>query len=330
MKRVAVAVLGVIALVAAAFAVLALRAGDGPDAVDTIDTPPRVLLCAPEMAEACTELADATLQVRVEHPGVTVARLRDGGALGGAAWLAPRSWIDLARDAALAAGGSDPFDAVSDTLARSDLVLIVRSDRRATLEGACAGTIGWACLAPRVGGAWGGLGGSDAWGEVRVGIDDPATTTAGRLALAQMARVFAHRDNVDARDLEAVRSTFAVVAPELVVASAERGALDTLLEVNGSFDLVVALEATTRVAIASPRASGQLELVELGPATGADAVLARAATTSGADLALDQEVVRRALTSTGWHFADKTASGAPDAATLEALLALWRSVAGGS
>ena len=61
--------------------------------------------------------------------------------------------------------------------------------------------------------------------------------------------------------------------------------------------------------------------------TGADAVLATAA---DADLALDHNQVRLSLTSTGWHFADKTASGAPSPATLEALLAVWRSVVAGS
>lgn len=330
MKRVAVAVLGVVALVAAAFGLRALRAGDDTSgADDPAEVAPQVLVCAPEMAEACTELADAAVQVRVEAPGVTLARVRDGGGLDGDAWLAPRPWIDLTRDAARAAGRADPFGAVSDTLARSDLVLIVRSDRRAALETACGVRIDWACVAQRAGTAWGGVGGSDAWGTIRLGLDDPVTTTAGRLALAQMARAFAHRDTIDARDLEAVRSALAAVATHVTVAAgADRTALDTMLDAGDSFDLVVALEAVTRVAIASPKASGQLELVELPPATGADAVLATATTTaSGRALPVDHERVRRALTSTGWHFADKSPSGTPDAATLDALLALWRAVA---
>lgn len=323
MKRVAVAVLVLAALVAAAFGVRAWRADDAASPAELVDTAPRVLVCAPEMAEACTTLADASFEVRVEEPGVTLRRLHETGSLDGDAWLTPRPWIELAREGAAADGRADPFGNVSDTLGRSDLVLIVRSDRRPTLETVCGGRIDWVCLLQRAGARWGDLGGSDAWGTVRVGLDDPAGATTGRLALAQMARTFAHRDAIDERDLEIARSAIAVVVPNLVVADAP-GALTTMLEVGGSFDAVLALEAVSRVAIASPRASGQLEVVELGPVTSADAVLATAA---GADPALDHDRVHRALTATGWHFPDKNPSGTPSATTLDALLALWRAAA---
>lgn len=308
-----------VALVAAAFAIRTLRAADTDQ--DTEPAPPRVLVCATEMAEACTDLADATVEVRVEPPGTTAARLRGGGTLGGDAWLVPRPWIELVQDDARAAGRPVPFGTPSDTLARSALVVIVRSDRRATLEAVCADRIDWACLAVRAGAPWGGLGGSDAWGTVRVAIDDPARTTSGLVALAQMARTFAHRDEIDERDLETAVPAIDAVAAALGRPT-DRTAIDTMLEQADSFDLVLTLEADTRVAIASPKASGQLELVEVQPETAADAVLVTAAHLA-TPFALDLERVRKALTENGWHFADKTAAGVPSAATLRALVARW-------
>ena len=311
MKRVAI-VVGLAALVASALAVRAMRG----DTTPAEETGPRRLVCATEMAEVCADLADASLDVRVEPPGDTAERLRGGGTLGADAWLAPRPWVDMVRHDARAAGRPDPLGTPSETLARTPLVIIVRSDRRAVLERACQGRIDWTCLASRGGASWELLGGSASWGQVKIGLDDPARTTSGLLALGQMAATFSGHSPFDGRDLESVRSSLESVLGALP-APGDRSALDTMLERADSFDLAVTLEAGSRIAIASPRASGQLELVEVEPTTSADAVLVSAA---GRHAPVDDERVRRSLTSTGWHFPDKAGPGVPDAVAGNALV----------
>jgi hypothetical protein len=314
MKRVAI-VVGLVAVVASAFALRAVRGGEAAKQSGEVAT--KVLLCATEMADVCSDLGDATLQVRVEDPGTTLARLRSGGALAADAWLTPRMWSDLAQLSAQAAGRADPFDNVSPTLARTPLVIIIRSDRRAVLEDACGGVIDWVCLARRAGSPWSEIGGSTAWGNLRVGVDRPERTTGGLVTLAQIAATFVHRDTFDARDLDPISSTLDAVAAG-VSPSTDRSALDNMLEHTDSYDAAVALEAGTRIAIASPRASGQLELVEVEPTTSADVVLVTAARSSAP---IDHNRVQQALTTNGWHFPDKTEPGIPDPATLEDLVA---------
>ncbi len=313
MKRV-VMVVGLVALVASAFALRATRDNDQRP-LDDVAT--KVLLCATEMADVCADLGDASLTVRVEDPGATLARLRSGGGIDAEAWLTPRSWADLARLGAQSSGGADPFDSLSETLARTPLVIIIRSDRRATLETSCGGVIDWSCIVRRGGATWAEIGGPSAWGSLRVGVDRPERTTGGLVALAQIARTFVRRESFDARDLESISSTLDVAAAALTPPT-DKTALDTMLERADSYDLVLALEAGTRLAIASPRASGQLELVELEPITSADVVLA---TMAGRRVPIEKTRVQQALTTNGWHFLDKTEAGVADAATLEQLVA---------
>jgi hypothetical protein len=316
MRRVGI-VVGIVALVASAFA---LRAARGDEAAPPDEVVAKEVLCATELADVCADVADATVEVRLEDPGTTLDRLRAGGKLDADAWLAPRPWTELAQLGAQAAGRPDPFANVSDTLARTPLVVIIRSDRRATLERACGGVIDWRCVVRHGGKPWTDLGGPSAWGNVRVGVDEPSRTTGGLLALAQIAATFVHRDAYDARDLDTAASTLDAVAAA-VPAPGDAPALDTMLERADSSDLAFALEAGTRVAIASPRASGQLELVEVEPTVSADVVLA---TVAGATTPVELSKVQEALTSNGWHFPDKTGAGVPGAATLEALVSRFR------
>lgn len=320
MKRVAIFVM-LAALVGTAFGIRAMR-GDKPAA--PVSTAPQIIVCATEMAGACSMLADASLEVRVEAPGDTADRLRGGGALGGDAWLVPRPWVELVHDAIIAAGVVDPLGGTSETLARTPIVGIIRSDRRAVLDASCGARVDWLCLATRSGASWAALGGPSAWGAVRIGFDDPTRSTGGLVGLAQMAATFTRRTVFDIRDLDTIRTTLETVAATLPP-PADRPALDTMLDRGDSFDLAMALEAGTRIAIAGPRASGQLEVVEIEPTSSADAVLVTAA---GGVRPIDQERVRRALTSTGWHFPDKADSGVPDPATLQELLRLWHAPTG--
>lgn len=313
MKRV-VMMVGLVGLVASAFALRAVR---GNDARPSDEVATKVLLCATEMAHVCADLGDASLQVRVEDPGTTLARLRSGGGIDAEAWLTPRPWADLAQLRTQSSGVDDPFDNVSPTLARTPLVIIIRSDRRATLESSCGGVIDWSCIVRRANTTWSEMGGPSAWGSLRVGVDRPERTTGGLVTLAQIARTFVHRETFDARDLESISSTLDAAAAALTPPT-DKAALDTMLERADSYDLALALEAGTRLAIASPRASGQLELVELEPITSADVVLA---TTAGRRAPIANTRVRQALTTNGWHFPDKTEPGVADAATLEQLVA---------
>ncbi len=313
MKRVGL-VVGLVAIVAFAFGLRAVRSDDSPPDEEAAT---KVLLCATEMADVCADLGDATLEVRLEDPGATLARLRTGGRLDAEAWLTPRPWSELAQLDALANGRADPFDNVSETLARTPMVMIIRSDRRAALESVCGAVIDWSCIVRQAGSPWAELGGSSTWGNLRVGVDRPERTTSGLITLAQITRSFVNRETFDARDLDAISSTLDAVAAA-VVAPTDQPALDAMLERADSYDVALALRAGTRVAIASPRASGQLELVEIEPPTSADVVLATAA---DASVPIDNNRVQQALTTNGWHFPDKSVSGVADAPTLEQLVA---------
>lgn len=317
MKRLGIAIAGVVALVAAAFAV---RAARGDDAATDTERPTRVL-CATDMAAACAALADVATEVRVEPAPTTIARLAAGDVLQADAWLVPKPWLDLAL-AAVPAGPerAAPLADVSGTLARSPLALVVRSDRRPALESSCNGTIDWRCLARRNGEPWTTAGGDPAWGRVSIAVDDPARRTVGLLALAQVGAAFTRRPVFDARDEASVREALTIVLAALPAPTVERTTLEQMLEVGGSFDGAFALESETRLAIASPRASGQLELVAPEPPVAADAVLVRS---TGSPRAVDEEAARRALTSTGWQFPDRSEPNVPDAASLQALRALW-------
>ncbi len=319
MKRagMVVGLIALIALITGAFAVRAAR--HHHVAVPPVPTRP-VLLCTTDMRAVCSDLASGTLDVRIESPAVTIGRLRDGETLGADAWLAARPWIDLAQIETAAAGRADPFGAATDTLARTPLVVIVRRDRRAVLEGACAGRIDWPCLTGRVGQPWAAIDGTPAWGLVTLGLDQPDEATDGLLAIAQMTAAFTRRATFDVRDLETVQSSLTTLASR-VPASSHGDALGAMLERDGSFDLTVTLEAGTRVAIASPRASGQLDLIEINPVVAADAVLVAGI---GSLATVDPDGVRKALIGRGWHFPDRAASGVPDGATLRAILQLWQ------
>jgi hypothetical protein len=315
MKRVVLAVAVVVALVASAFALRAARSSDAPaDA----ERPTRVV-CAPDMAAACAALAGPDLEVQVEPATTTIARLLAGDALQADAWLTPRPWFELARARTAPVVPVDPFGTPSEVIARSPLVLIVRSDRRSAIESTCNGVLDWFCLARTMGEPWAGTGADPTWGTVAMAVDDPTQRTTGLLALAQMGATFTRRAVFDWRDLDAVRSTVTSVLTRLP-APADRPALDVMLERGGVYDGAFALEAGSRIAIASPRASGQLELVAPAPVVSADAVLVPS---GGSTRPIDLEAVRRALTSTGWQFPDRAESGVPDATSFEALLALW-------
>jgi hypothetical protein len=315
MKQVVLAVTVVVALAAGA---LALRTARSDDAPAEADRPTRVL-CTADMATACAALAGPDLEVQVEPATTTIARLLAGDTLRADAWLAPKPWFDLARERTTPVVPLDPFGTPSEVLARSPIVLIVRSDRRAVLESTCNGVLDWLCLARTMGAPWPGAGTGPDRGTVAVAVDDPTQRTTGLLALAQMAATFTRRPVFDWRDLDAVRSTITSVLTRLP-ATADGAALDVMLERSGVYDGAFTLEAGSRIAIASPRASGQLELVAPAPTVSADAVLVPSA---GSTRRIDLEAVRRALTGTGWQFPDRADPGVPDATSLEALLELW-------
>lgn len=318
MRRQGIVIGMLVALVVAAFTLRAVRSGGSN--VDG-DRPTQVL-CATDMADACAALASPDLEVRIEPPATTVARLAAGDTLQADAWLTPRPWLDLARARAAATPTGDSLGEASAVIARSPVVLIIRSDRRGPLETACNGVIDWFCLARRAGEPWATIGGDTSWGAVSVAIDDPTRHTSGLLALAQMAATFSRRTPFDWRDLEATRSTLRSVIDRLPD-PAERPALDVMLDQGGSYDGAFSLEAGTRIAIASPRASGQLEFVAPAPTVRADAVLVPPA---GATRTVDLDAVRDALTANGWHFPDRADAGVPDAASTEALLTIWTSI----
>jgi Bacterial extracellular solute-binding protein len=167
------------------------------------------LVCAGELAQACTELDDAVggLDVTIESAGVTALRLSElpdseleDPPLDG--WLVPGPWPEMVDILRAERSLRPMFEESPTTVARSPLVIAVRDERARVLEeGPCAGTVGWRCLGDVAGSPWDDVGG-DFPGEVKVGHTDPTTSAEGLLVLAQATRDFVGRVEYDLSDLE--------------------------------------------------------------------------------------------------------------------------------
>ena len=158
------------------------------------------LLCATELEDACTQLADhdGDVSVTVEPAGTTaqsLISLPEGQRPNFDAWLAPSPWqqmVDVQRR-----GKRPLFATPSDPIGRSPLVLAVRADRQPVLAAApaCNNTIDWKCIGAVAGQPWTNLGGQAAWGTVKPGYGDPTVNATALLVLSQATSEFL--DNAD-------------------------------------------------------------------------------------------------------------------------------------
>jgi hypothetical protein len=316
------------------------------------------LRCSTELEAACTRLADhdANVDVTVEDAGVTAdalvavpdaARRR----VGFDAWLVPAPWpgvVDVRRQV----NGLEPiFETTTSPIARSPLVLVVRSDRNAVLQSTpqCGGAVTWKCLGQVAGQPWDAIGGQTQWGRVRPGHSDPTRSATGLLVLSQATSEFLANEQYSRFDLQDNDDygDWLTGLEQAVPATARTSAspfLDLLQQ--PAFDAVGTIEAEAGPALARAARDrrSQLTLLYPEPVITANVVLATVAGAPGGaavdDLAAS-DALHESLAQAGWRVAGqpraegvrvtpalRPVSGLPDAGVLVALQDTWRGTVG--
>jgi hypothetical protein len=345
-----------VALVGAALLARAAIDDDGDDSGDSAsgDGGTPTLLCAREVEQACQELQrDHDIEIDVAPAGLTtdeIATVPDDSIrdLGFDGWLTLSRNAEIARDRRERASLTAAIGAASERIARSPLVIGIWKDRAAVLAPACEdGRIAWRCVGEVAGRPWTALaGGQPAWGVVKPGHADPATSGEGLLVIGQAASSYFGRSDLTLDDYadDGFLEWFGRLenAVRLTDAPFER------MLVGGAalYDLVGTTEAEAGPALA--RASRdrreQVDLLYPSPVATADVVYAPVTGADGADELRDLvtgDDGRAALARAGWRVdGEPRAPGVrdvprlpatdelPDAGSLEALLDTWREVTG--
>jgi Bacterial extracellular solute-binding protein len=279
-----------------------------------------LLLCSTELEAACSDLSDenGNVEVTFQDAGETADELdevpnsqRDD--VGFDAWLVPQPWpaiVDVRRGV----NGLDPiFSTVSDPIARSPLVMVVRSDRQPVLESTpeCAGTLTWKCVGHLAGQPWEAIGGPAQWGPVKPGHGSPVDSATGLLELAQATGAFFDPDSYDRFDLQDDDeygdwlSSLEGAVPDFSPLAGSPF-LDMLQKLpTASYDVVGATEseAGPAIAAADPDRRRQLTLLYPEPVITADVVLAAVvgADTSAIEELATSDDLRSALAHNGWR-----------------------------
>jgi hypothetical protein len=308
--------------------------------------------CSSELADACAELADERddVEVSVEHAGDTADALADlpdaqRDDVGFDVWLVPEPWpgiVDVRREV----NGLEPvFSEAAGPIARSPLVLAVRTDRNRVLEATpeCGGTVTWRCVGQLAGRPWDSIGGQGAWGRVRPGHGDPTRDASALAVLSQATSTFLGNEAYSRFDLEE-NDEYAdwLTGLEQAIPPSARTSASPFLDMlqQPAFDAVGTLEAEAGPALANAARDRRREVTLLypDPVISADVVLAGVAGTDPAavrDLAAGEDL-RRALAESGWRVDGqprvrgvareprlRTTSGLPDAGVLVALQETW-------
>jgi len=306
------------------------------------------LVCADELAAACTALGDdpeVPYTVDLQAAGDTVEALASGEAPD--LWLVPAPWPQVAAllvDAAPPAEGAAqpaPAPEVSEPLARSPLVLAGFVERLAALQPVCGGSVTWSCIGEQAGTPWTELGMPDASGSLRPGHLDPTTSASGLLVLASAVTSHAGRTDLNRQDLasEEFIAWFTNLESEVPDFAPSSGSQVTEMLTRGlaSYDVIgtTQAEATLRLDNA-PDGPLEIQVLIPEPVTTADVVLVSfgaAGGLEGARQSLD-EPLAAALADSGWVTdlaGDATPlpadAGFPDAGFLVALQERWQEVA---
>jgi hypothetical protein len=322
------ALVAAIAMVALAWAVRDLVIDDGSGGEPGGgDVPEQLrLTCATELTSACSQLASDEVRVTLEDPGATadrLAELPEGEDPGFDAWLADGPWAAMVADDRQF-GGQDGtvLGEPSAVLARSPAVLVVQDGRRAELELACGGTIGWRCVGEQA-------------ATLRIGLTAPDRGD-GLVPLAEATAGFFGTTDYSTVDFEApgFRPWFDALSGlsrSGSVRLGDRSALAAAVSQAGTFNAVGALESQTATLLRGrdgwstlypePMSIAEVQLV---PRAGLDAedVLGR----------LDRAAVSEALFAQGWRTVDgqldpavaiPDGTGLPSAGVLNALRDLW-------
>lgn len=302
----------------------------------------RVLVCPPELADAC-ERADlgGDVEVRVERALDTAEVLttaRDADGADADLWLVTRPWAQSVDDARERANEPTLLGDPAGPVARSPIGVLVWEDRAAALEaGACGGTIGWRCVGDAADRMWDEVGGEPAWGQVRAGLTDPASAT-GLTVLGGAVAGYLDRCDYATNDVDGELSSWLGGLSATADRTADEPVPRMLTRGPGELAALGVVEADAVAASATGRDDVRLVVPE--PVATADLVVVPVGDGNdgaAADLADDADL-RQALTGAGWRAPDGEPAGDPDSysdvevpddtclpdgAVLRALLDLW-------
>lgn len=299
--------------------------------------------CVRELASVCDAVAPAAPMV-IEDAATTVERF-DGQDPGIDVWLTLAPWPELAADARARAGLPEPTSTSSGVMARSPVVIAARRDRLAVLEPTCdADRLTWRCIADGAGRPWSDLDGDASWGRVKVGLDRPARSAQGLLALSQATSEYFDGQDWTSRSLGST-DYFSWLSGlgSAVDQPAGQTPLERMLLTGGAeFEVTAALEATSVTLLRSaPQRAGQIAVRDTTPVVTADVVVVGYGA-HGTD-AVDGIVARLdgPLADAGWRAGTGSGpsespvaalpdgNGLPSPAALEALRQLWIEVSRG-
>jgi hypothetical protein len=346
------AVLGAIVMIGAALGIRALLDGgdDGGSGNGEQTGPPR-LLCATELAAACDDLAsEHDIDVTIAPAGSAVEELL-GTTDDQIDTLAYDGWLTFARDAEIVSSERERLalapvlDEPSDPIGRTPLVLAAWKERADALAPRCGGELTWKCLGEVAGRPWTAVGGEAAWGTVKPGHADPATTGDGLAVIGQAASQYFGRSDLDRADVQDDPGFVDWFSRLERAVEADGDPLLRMLQTRAAaFDVVGTTEAQAGPQLAAAAADLRREVTLLypSPVATADVVFAQVA---GRDTDLDDIVTgddgRGAIARAGYRVDDEgRAPGVPDrpalpkrsnlppAGTLVALLQTWHEVTG--
>lgn len=335
---------------------------DRPDRTDRSSSEPSRLVCITELADACRTLADRSggdISVMIEDAGDTAARLEGappGADVGIDGWLTLDPWPEMVADARERANSTPLLGKVTDAVARSPLVIVVRTDRAEALARHCpGGTLGWRCLGDAAGRAWTDVGGKETWGSVKLAHAGAVSSASGALIIGQAAGHFLATPEIPVTSVsrndwvssDAFSSWFQDLEGAVPRNGFEPPAGSPFAQfLQGRFveyDAVGALEAEVAPALASASGiAGAVTVVYPDPVGTADVVFVPLVD-SGTARRLGERAggaaARDALAEAGWRVTGKRRSpgvpdapalpegnGLPSAGALDALRALWEEV----
>ena len=329
-------------MIAAALYVRSGDAGDGSILPD-FNSEPAALVCIPELAAVCEELAGDDVEVTIEEAGETADRLAGTDVVDHDAWLTLAPWPQIAGDARQRElGPSLPEPGAA--LARSPLVMVVSAERAQVLDAQCGGTLSWRCLGRVAGSPWSSIGGEETWGQVKPAFTDPANSATGLLVVGQAASDFLQGD-LSVRGMQT--DGFLAWSSQLEGAVGTHGtSANTPLRQRvqlgaASADVIGTTEAEAGPLIVSTARAKGLQLRYPDTVVLAEVVLAPLRDTDGADRLRDllAESGGSVLAARGWRVAGEPLanglpedspvpddSNLPEAGVLEALRTQWREI----
>jgi hypothetical protein len=292
--------------------------------------------CVRELAGLCSEL-DTSAPPLSEDAPTTVARFAEAE-LPFDVWVTLDPWPEIGANARERAGQADLSMQASEVLARSPIVLAAQADRVTSLEQACGGTLTWRCLGERAGQPWTDHGGQSAWGQVKVGLDEPSDNATGLLTLAEASASYFDDTAFNSQSL-ASADYFAWVSglADAMVATPDQSPFERML-LTGSAELefVGALEsAAVPLLRRAPGRAGQIVIHMPEPLVTADVIAVGYGPNAAPAVDRVVEQLRGPLADSSWRVPGEPPpsevdgvelpddNGVPSAAVLERLQQTW-------